>query len=98
MSSLTITDVQKIAELSKLHFAENNIKTFTDRLDDVLDLIQKMDSIKTDHVEPLAHPFHATQPLRQDIISEKNQRDLFQKNAPSVESGLYIVPKFVETE
>lgn len=98
MSILTAKDVQKIAELSKLHFANDKIDAFTQSLDNVMQLVKKMDATNTDHVEPLAHPFNATQPLREDTVTEKNQRDLFQQNAPRVEAGLYIVPKFVETE
>lgn len=98
MSTLTTLEVQKIAELSKLHFSENEIGAFTDRLEDVLSLVKKMNSVSTDHIEPLAHPFNATQPLRADVVTEKNQRDSFQKNAPDVVAGLYIVPKFMETE
>lgn len=98
MSTLTASEVQKIADLSKLHFEKNEISLFTDRLKNVLVLVEKMNAIETDRIEPLAHPFNAIQPLRPDVVTEKNQRDCFQKNAPSVEAGLYIVPKFMETE
>lgn len=98
MSTLTLKEVQKIAELSKLHFSENEIGAFTDRLDNILTFVEKMNSINTDQIEPLAHPFNATQPMRADTVTEDDQRDLFQKNAPRVEAGLYIVPKFVESE
>lgn len=98
MSTLTIAEVQKIAELSKLELPADKLSVLTTRLENVLALVKKMDDANTQQVEPLAHPFNATQPLRDDIVSEENQRDLFQQNAPRVEAGLYIVPKFVESE
>ena len=97
MSTLTTTDVQKIAELSKLHFADEKLSPFMHNLENILTLVEKMNAINTENIEPLAHPFHATQPLRKDVVSEENQRDLFQQNAPHVEAGLYIVPKFMES-
>jgi aspartyl-tRNA(Asn)/glutamyl-tRNA(Gln) amidotransferase subunit C len=98
MSELTTAELQKLAELSKLELPQEKLPILTQRLEKVLALVAKMDAANTQHVEPLAHPFHATQPMRHDIVSEKNQRDLFQQNAPRIEAGLYIVPKFIETE
>ena len=96
MSTLTTAEIQKMAELSKLTLPINTLPVLTARLENVLTLVKKMDGVNTRNIEPLAHPFNATQPLRDDIVSEKNQRDLFQQNAPQVEAGLYIVPKFME--
>lgn len=98
MSALTAADVQKIAELSKLDLPTEKLPALTARLENILVLVKKMDTVNTENVEPLAHSFNATQPLRDDVITEKNQRELFQQNAPQVEAGLYIVPKFLESE
>ncbi|EKD77355.1 MAG: Aspartyl/glutamyl-tRNA amidotransferase subunit C [uncultured bacterium] len=98
MSTLTTADIQKMAELSKLALPTEKLPTLTVRLENVLTLVKKMNDANTHNTEPLAHPLNAIQPLRDDIVSEKNQRDLFQQNAPTVEAGLYIVPKFVEAE
>ena len=98
MSALTVNDVQKIAELSKLQLSADKLPELTDRLETILNLVKKMDGTDTLDVQPLAHPFNATQPLRADCVTEINQRDLFQQNAPHVEAGLYIVPKFVDSE
>lgn len=98
MNALTKADIQKIAELSKLHIPENNISSMTQELEKILKLVDKMNQIDTEQTPPLAHPFDATQPLRSDNITEHNQRDLLQRDAPQVEAGLYLVPKFVDSE
>lgn len=98
MSTLTPADVQKIAELSKLELPQEKLPLLTERLENVLHLVEKMNKTDTQHVEPLSHPLDVKQPLRADVVSENNQRDAFQRYAPQVESGLYIVPKFVESE
>ena len=50
----------------------------------------------TDDVTPMAHPVDTAQPLRADEVTESDQRDEFQRNAPAVENGLYLVPKVIE--
>jgi len=59
-------------------------------------MIDQMQSVDTSQVAPMAHPFDATQRLRADIVTETNQRDYLQLNAPATQSGLYLVPKVIE--
>lgn len=98
MTTLTTADIEKLAELSKLTFPPEKIAAFTHSLENVLKLVAKMDALDTQDIAPLAHPLNVTQPMRPDVVTEENQRALFQAHAPSVEAGLYIVPKFVESE
>lgn len=95
---MSTIDIQKIAELAKLTFSDEKRHALSHELKNILSLVEKMNRENTDAVMPLAHPLQVTQPFREDVVSEKNERTLFQKNAPQVESGLYIVPKFVESE
>ena len=44
----------------------------------------------------MAHPLDAQQRLRADVVTEHDQREHFQANAPQVEAGLYLVPKVIE--
>ncbi|OGT50704.1 MAG: asparaginyl/glutamyl-tRNA amidotransferase subunit C [Gammaproteobacteria bacterium RIFCSPHIGHO2_12_FULL_42_13] len=98
MTTLTDHDIQKLAELSKLHFSAEKIPAFIETQKNILSLIAKMDTLNTDEIEPLAHPLSVTQPLRDDVVTEINQREQFQQHAPRVEAGLYIVNKFIENE
>ena len=96
--SINQNDIEKIAGLSQIAVSEDQASALSHDLTNILELVSKMDSIDTDSVQPLAHPFDATQPLRHDQVSEKDQRELFQSIAPQTQSGLYIVPKVLETE
>jgi aspartyl-tRNA(Asn)/glutamyl-tRNA(Gln) amidotransferase subunit C len=96
--SFTTADVEKLAELAKLNVTKDQLDSLTNDLSRILELVEKMDQEDTKDIPPLAHPLESSQPLRTDAISEANQRELFQKNAPQVQAGLYIVPQFVETE
>ena len=94
--ALNKTDVEKIAHLSRLHLEETETDEITNRLTNILALIDEMQSVTTDDVSPLAHPFDAVQRLRDDEVTETDQRETLQSIAPSTEKGLYLVPKVIE--
>ena len=94
--ALDKTEVEKIAHLARLHISESETEEVTTRITDILDLIDQMQSVNTEGVEPLAHPLDAVQRLCIDEITEENQRDRLQQLAPASEDGLYLVPKVLE--
>ena len=94
--SLQKTDVEKIAHLARLSVAEDDIPAYTETLSSILNLVEQMNAVDTSNIEPMAHPLHMSQRLRIDEVTETNQRDHFQSIAPSVEDGLYLVPKVIE--
>ena len=94
--ALDRTDVEKIAHLARLATEENELPGYVDDLSNILKLVEQMDAADTSQVEPMAHPLHMVQRLRDDEVTEQNQRDRFQATAPQVESGLYLVPKVIE--
>ena len=90
------TEVEKIAQLARLHISDSEIDEVTGRITDILALIDQMQSVDTDDVVPLAHPLDLTQRLREDDVTEFNRRGELQLLAPKVEQGLYLVPKVIE--
>lgn len=94
--SLTITDVKKIAHLARLGMPDEELAHYADQLSHILGLVAEMNRADTSHIEPLANPLSLSQRLRPDAVTETNQRDAFQKIAPQVEAGLYIVPQVIE--
>lgn len=94
--ALTATDVGKIAHLARLQLTAEEEGRVTDRLNDILGLIDQLQAADTAGVEPMAHPMDATQPLREDAVTEANHRDAYQAIAPATEAGLYLVPKVIE--
>ena len=94
--SLKKTDVEKIAHLARLSLDEEAIPGYADDLSGILSLVEEMNEVNTDGVEPLAHPHDAVQRLRSDQVSEENQLGLLQQNAPQIDSGLFLVPKVIE--
>jgi aspartyl-tRNA(Asn)/glutamyl-tRNA(Gln) amidotransferase subunit C len=94
--SLDKTDVEKIAHLARLAIAEDDIPGYAQNLSNILDLVEQMNAVNTDDVAPMAHPLDAHQRLREDKVTETNQREHFQQVANAVENGLYLVPKVIE--
>jgi len=94
--SLQKEDVEKIAHLARLAVDEADIPDYARNLSNILDLVERMSAVDTDAVTPMAHPLDMPQRLRDDVVSEENQRDHFQQIAPQVENGLYLVPQVIE--
>ncbi len=94
--ALERTEVEKIAHLARLGLSEGELPRTTATLNSILGLIDSMQAVDTDGIEPLAHPLETTQRLRADAVTEANQREAYQAIAPAVESGLYLVPKVIE--
>ncbi len=92
--SLDREQVRKIAHLARLHITEP--EAYAETLSRILGLIEQMNAVDTTGVTPMAHPNDAGLRLRDDVVTETDQRDKFQKIAPAVEAGLYLVPKVIE--
>ena len=94
--SLSHEEVRKIAHLARLAVSDEEVAENADNLSSILDFVNRMNAVDTDGVTPMAHPQHATQRLRPDEVTEPDRRDTYQAIAPSVERGLYLVPRVVE--
>ncbi|MGR0279546.1 Asp-tRNA(Asn)/Glu-tRNA(Gln) amidotransferase subunit GatC [Marinomonas dokdonensis] len=94
--SIDKQDVQKIAHLARLALSEDDAEQYQHSLSSVLSLVEQMQSVDTDGVEPLSNPLESTQRLRDDVVTEENRRDDFLANAPLSEAGLFLVPKVID--
>jgi aspartyl-tRNA(Asn)/glutamyl-tRNA(Gln) amidotransferase subunit C len=95
MTALTSADILKIAQLARLKIDEKDIPRYAHDISNILALAEQM-KCDTAHIEPMAHPLSVQQRLRADVITESDQRELFQSIAPQVEAGLYLVPQVIE--
>ena len=94
--ALDKSDVENIAHLARLAISEEDVPAYAENLSNILTLVEQMNSVDTSGVTPMAHPLDMAQRLREDVVSEKNQREHLQAHAPSVENGLFLVPKVIE--
>lgn len=90
------SDIAKLAHLARIAVPDSEVDQVTQRISDVLDLVDQLQAADTEGVQPMAHPLDAIQRLRADQVTEPNQRDEFQAIAPATEDGLYLVPRVIE--
>lgn len=94
--AISEAEVKKVAHLARLAVPEEQLALYAQQLSNILNLVDQLSSVDTCGVEPMAHPLDMTQRLREDVVTETNQRDKYQAVAPEVEDGLYLVPKVIE--
>jgi len=94
--SIQQNDVIKIAHLARLQIADDEIAGYTVKLSKVITLLEEMNQINTDGILPMAHPFDHAQRLREDKVTESDQRENLFRNAPQAEAGLFLVPQVIE--
>ena len=98
--SLTSSDVARIAKLARLELEPEQSERMLTQMNDFFTIVEKMRAVDTSGVAPLAHPAaalsHIALRLRDDVVSEPNQREANLRNAPAVEQGLLLVPKVIE--
>jgi aspartyl-tRNA(Asn)/glutamyl-tRNA(Gln) amidotransferase subunit C len=98
--SLSSSDIARIASLARLQLAPDESERMLSQINGFFDLVERMRAVDTAGVEPLAHPVAAleeiTLRLRDDVVSEPDNREANQKSAPAVEAGLFLVPKVIE--
>ncbi len=94
--ALTLDDVKRIAHLARIEVEPHEAEQVLSQLTGIFRLIEEMQAVNTDGVEPMSHAQDVMLRLRDDVVTEADQRALFQSIAPQVEADLYLVPKVIE--
>jgi aspartyl-tRNA(Asn)/glutamyl-tRNA(Gln) amidotransferase subunit C len=99
--SLTLSDVETLGKLAQIKLDAAQKTKALDQLNGIFALVEQMRAVDTTGIEPLNHPIDAFEPgvalrLRDDVVTEPNRRDDYQKVAPAVQDGLYLVPQVIE--
>ena len=94
--ALSLDDIKRIAKLARIEISEADARQDLAHLLGIFDLIEQMQAADTQDVKPMSHPQDMVQRLREDVVTELDQRALFQSIAPQVEAGFYLVPKVIE--
>ena len=93
---LTPDEVRAIAELARIGISDAEARTIQAELNNIFELIGTMQKVDTEGIAPMTHAQGLALRLREDAVTEADQRDLFQSIAPQTEAGLYLVPKVIE--
>jgi aspartyl-tRNA(Asn)/glutamyl-tRNA(Gln) amidotransferase subunit C len=93
---LSKDEVRRIAELARIGISDAEARAVQAQLNDIFELIGRMQKVDTEGITPMTHAQGLALRLREDKVTEGDQRDRFQSVAPQVEAGLYLVPKVIE--
>ena len=94
--SISIADVHRIAHLARIQIDAAEADEVRTKLDAIFALINELAAVDTAGVEPMAHAQDVTLVLRDDAVTESDASATYQRVAPAVEDGLYLVPKVIE--
>ncbi len=94
--ALTPDDIASIAHLARVGIEPDALAPLAADLSNVLDLVKQLQAIDTTGVEPMAHPASASLWLRDDEVTEVDQRDTLQAPAPQTQDGYFLVPRVIE--
>jgi aspartyl-tRNA(Asn)/glutamyl-tRNA(Gln) amidotransferase subunit C len=94
--ALNLEDIKRIAHLARIEVSDNEAQETLNKLSGILGLIEQMQAVDTTGIAPMSHSQDVTQRLRDDVVTQSNQRELFQSIAPATQDGLYLVPKVIE--
>lgn len=94
--SLTPEDIRRLGELARIRLDDGERDQLLADLDNIFGIIEKLRAVDTTGVEPMTHAERIGLRLRDDVVTEENQREENQRSAPAVAEGLYLVPRVVE--
>jgi aspartyl-tRNA(Asn)/glutamyl-tRNA(Gln) amidotransferase subunit C len=94
--ALSLDDIRRIADLARIEITPAEAEELRGKLDGVFELINQMRAVDTTGILPMSHAQDVSLPLREDRVTEPDRRALFQRSAPAVHDGLYLVPKVIE--
>jgi len=94
--SLSLDDVRRIAHLARIEVTDAQAQATLAQLNDIFAMIEQMQKVPTEGVEPMSHPLGGAQRLRDDVVTERDERETSLRNAPEQQDGLFLVPKVIE--
>ena len=94
--SLSLAEINRIAALARIETTPAEALSVQHQLNAIFELIGQMQAVNTDGVEPMSHGQDLMLRMRDDVVTEADQRARYQSVAPQVEGGLYLVPKVIE--
>lgn len=93
---ITETDIQHVANLSRLKIRPDESARILSQLNDILTYIENLNSIDTENIEPTTYALPMQNVFRADKVKPSLERELALSNAPLKEDGYFKVPRVLE--
>jgi aspartyl-tRNA(Asn)/glutamyl-tRNA(Gln) amidotransferase subunit C len=89
-------DIDRLAHLARIDIDAGAARDVRAKLDAIFGLIDELQAIDTTGVVPMSHAQDVMLALRDDVVTETDRHEAFQRGAPAVAGGLYLVPRVLE--
>ena len=96
--SITDKELEQIAYLARIGIEKDSFHSLKDKLSNILNMVNELNKVDTENILPMSHPLEISQPLRNDQVTEENQRESLQEHSPFTKAGLFLVPKVIDKE
>lgn len=90
--SLKTDEVKKIAQLSRLHYTDEEIEEMRPSFNTIMAFIDELTQLELDEVEPLTHPSFVENNFREDKPEVTTNLDAIFSQTLEVEEGYLRVP------
>ena len=95
MTKISVSDVRKVAQLARLELPEDQIKTYTAQLEEILSYVDQLQAIDTRNIPPTTRAVEVVNAMRDDIVEVNNSREDILNQAPQREGDFFRVPKIL---
>lgn len=89
-------DVLKIAHLARLELNPSEIEPMQESINKVLDWMEALNAVNTDHVEPLVHMTPAMNQFREDVAKQDLSKEKALALGPDTNEQYFKVPQVIE--
>jgi aspartyl-tRNA(Asn)/glutamyl-tRNA(Gln) amidotransferase subunit C len=87
--------IENLANLARIAINDDQINEVSGRLQSVLELVDQLQAADTSGLTDIELTLQS-QRLREDMVSETDQREALQAIAPETDDGLFLVPKVID--
>ena len=94
--SIDINTVRKVARLARIRTTEAEAEVLSGELSKILKMIEQLNEVNTDGVEPMTSVIEMKMPEREDAVTDGGIPEKILANAPEQTAGFFVVPKVVE--
>lgn len=94
--SIDLNTAKRVANLARIQVAEDALGTLSNELNNVLEMIDLLQEVDVEGVEPMTSVMPMNAPMREDVVTSGDIQDQILANAPLSREGFFAVPKVVE--
>ncbi|RKP45801.1 Asp-tRNA(Asn)/Glu-tRNA(Gln) amidotransferase subunit GatC [Cohnella endophytica] len=94
--SITIKDVEHVANLARLELSDTEKEQFAGQLNAILKYAEKLNELDTEGIEPTSHVLPLANVMREDVVKPSWPIEKVLLNAPEDEEGQFKVPAVLE--